>query len=217
MAPGFFPKWIEDEHLARYRWASRVVRGRAVLDVASGTGYGSAELVAAGARSVASIERNAAALAFARTTYRAPRYVRADAQVLPLRAGAVDVVVSLETIEHLDDPARFLAEVRRVLRRDGILVLSSPNPERTDGTNPYHVHEMPLEELTGLLRSSGFRLTGVWGQYWRMTARRGIWWLPGLGRLAFSMSRRPLVWALPGRFGFRPFYWCLRAVAAGAP
>jgi 2-polyprenyl-3-methyl-5-hydroxy-6-metoxy-1,4-benzoquinol methylase len=213
IAPGFFPTHMEAEHLARYRWAASAVRGRTVLDVACGTGYGSAMLLQAGARSVWSVDVSAAALEFALAEYAGPRYVRADLFGLPLRAASVDVVVSLETIEHVHDGRRFLVDLRAILRPGGVLCLSSPNVAMTDGTNPYHLHEMDLDEVSRLLRASGFRITGVWGQYWRLQARRGIWRLKGLGRLAHYISRSPRVWTLPGGMGLRPVYWCLRAVA----
>jgi SAM-dependent methyltransferase len=215
IAPGFFPRRVEAEHAARYRWAARAVRGRAVLDVACGTGYGSAMLLRAGARAVRAVDVSAPALEFARATYAGPAYVRADALALPLRDGSADVVVSLETIEHVADGRRFLQGLRAILPRGGTLFISSPNVALSRGNNPYHVHEMTLEELTDLLRSTGFRVTGVWGQYWRLVQRRGIWRLKGFGVLAFHLSRLPRVWRLPRRFGFRPVYWCVRATADG--
>ena len=215
IAPGYCGADMEAEHVARYRWASAAVRGQGVLDVACGTGYGSALLIRAGARSVCSLDVSAAALAFGRARYAGPAYARADALDIPLRAGSIDVAVSLETIEHLIDARRFLVELRRVLRPGGTLRLSSPNVVVTGNANPYHVDEMTLDELQALLRATGFRVTGVWGQCWRLPARRGIWRVKGFGRLAHEISRRRHVWNLPGRLGFRPAYWCLSAIAGG--
>jgi glycosyltransferase involved in cell wall biosynthesis/SAM-dependent methyltransferase len=215
IAPGFFPEHVEAEHVARYRWAMSAVRGRSVLDVACGTGYGSAMLLHAGARSVRAVDVSAAALDFARKTYAGPAYVRADALTLPFRGSSVDVVVSLETIEHLVDERRFLQGLRALLRTGGELLVSSPNVVLTHNTNPYHVHEMTLDELQELLRSAGFRVTDVRGQYWRLGPRRGIWRLGGFGRLAFYISQAHRVWRLPRRLGFQPLYWCVRAVADG--
>jgi SAM-dependent methyltransferase len=216
IAPGYFPKHVEAEHIARYRWAASRARGRSVLDVACGTGYGSA-LIAAAGRLVYAIDVNAAALRFARGRYPGPRYLRADAHALPLRSATVDTVVSLETIEHLSDARSFLLALRAVMRKGGVLLLSSPNAEETAHPNPHHVHEMSLEELSALLRVAGFRVTGVWGQFWRLRGRPRFWKLKGFGRLAFYVSRACVVSSLPGRFGFRPAYWCIRALAADIP
>ena len=40
MVPGRSPKRIEDDHLARYRFAIRYIRNKSGLDIACGTGYG---------------------------------------------------------------------------------------------------------------------------------------------------------------------------------
>ena len=47
----------------------------------------------------------------------------AKAEQLPFPDGMFDVVLSLDTIEHLVDPARALAEARRVLKGNGVLVV----------------------------------------------------------------------------------------------
>jgi SAM-dependent methyltransferase len=51
--------------------------------------------------------------------------VRADAVALPLRDGSVDAVVQLWMLYHVDDPAKALAEARRVVRRGGLVVAST--------------------------------------------------------------------------------------------
>jgi SAM-dependent methyltransferase len=80
-----------------------------------------------------------------------------DGTRLPFVNGAFDAVTSFETLEHLDDRDRFLAELRRVLRPGGVCVLSTPNANYTepiDGRprNPFHVHEYPPGELETALR-----------------------------------------------------------------
>jgi 2-polyprenyl-6-hydroxyphenyl methylase/3-demethylubiquinone-9 3-methyltransferase len=56
------------------------------------------------------------------------KVVKADvAQGLPFKAASFDLVVSLDVIEHVFDPRSFLAELRRVLRPGGRLLVSTPN------------------------------------------------------------------------------------------
>ncbi len=147
------------EHVHRYAFARRYAAGRRVLDVACGEGYGSA-LLAEVARDVVGVDIDAATVAHARAAYASRRnlaFVEGSAAKLPLADASVDLVVSFETIEHLDaaDQPRMLAEIARVLAADGALVLSAPNrPEYSDSrgyVNPYHRHEHDRAELERLL------------------------------------------------------------------
>ena len=211
MAPGYFDPAFEAESLARYRWASRWVRDRVVLDVACGTGYGASILRGAGARIVVSVDLSRDALRFGR-----PRYglapVCSDAHQLPVAPEACDTVVSLETIEHLPDVVAFVGELQRVLRPRGELLLSTPNAGRSSGKNPYHVHEMTLRELRSVLENAGFQVTGTWGQHWGLPL--GVWHrIKGVRRMLWEIERVAAVtrWI---RAGLMPLYWCVHAVRA---
>jgi len=149
------------EHVHRYAFARRYAAGRRVLDAACGEGYGSA-ILAATAREVVGVDIDAATVAHARATYAPVRnlsFVEGSAAKLPLPDASVDLVVSFETIEHLDaaDQPRMLAEFARVLSADGVIVLSAPNrPEYSESrgyVNPYHRHEHDRAELEGLLEA----------------------------------------------------------------
>ena len=149
------------EHVHRYAFARRYAAGRRVLDAACGEGYGSA-ILAATAREVVGVDIDAATVAHARATYAPVRnlsFVEGSAVKLPLPDASVDLVVSFETIEHLDaaDQPRMLAEFARVLSADGVIVLSAPNrPEYSESrgyVNPYHRHEHDRAGLEGLLQA----------------------------------------------------------------
>jgi SAM-dependent methyltransferase len=134
------------EHLARYRFAAERARGR-VLDVACGTGYGTAILGAVGADvSLAAVRRTRRAGAVA---------LAADARRLPF-GRAFDTVVSFETIEHVADPERFVAECARVLRPGGLFIVSTPNRELWSPRSPrpcrrHHVREFNRREFLAVL------------------------------------------------------------------
>ncbi|MFM7109482.1 MAG: class I SAM-dependent methyltransferase [Planctomycetaceae bacterium] len=144
------------EHLHRYALACELARGRDVIDVASGEGYGSM-LLASRAASVVGIDISAAAVAHAAAKYDRDnlRFVQGSATALPLAAGTADLVASFETIEHLDDHDAMLAEIRRVLRPVGRLVMSSPDKrhysDATGHDNPFHVRELHAAEFLGLV------------------------------------------------------------------
>jgi len=54
--------------------------------------------------------------------------VKGDAHFLPFKDESFDSVFAGEIIEHLTNPAQFLKEVERVLKRGGVAVLTLPNP-----------------------------------------------------------------------------------------
>jgi len=149
---------IAQEHWHRYAFARSLARGRRVLDVACGEGYGSAWL-AREAADVTGVDIDARAVGHAAATYRASnlRFAVGSATALPLPAASVDAVVSFETLEHLPREAQagMIAEFDRVLTPTGILVLSSPNrPQYSDARgyrNPFHLHELDRDELVALL------------------------------------------------------------------
>jgi 2-polyprenyl-3-methyl-5-hydroxy-6-metoxy-1,4-benzoquinol methylase len=162
---------LGSQHVARYLWARSRVGHGLVLDVACGTGYGSALLAAPGRR-LLGIDASAAAVGQANRDFASDdvRFEVGDATRLPVADSSVDFVVSFETIEHLAEPTEFVDEVARVLRTGGTLLLSTPDRDvysggRTDGrsNNPFHPSEMTRSELLALLQAQ-FVLHEVLGQ-----------------------------------------------------
>ncbi|MCL2091177.1 MAG: class I SAM-dependent methyltransferase [Micrococcales bacterium] len=141
------------EHVTRYLAAAPLVAGRRVLDIASGSGYGT-HLLSQSAAHVTGVDVSATAAAYAQETYGTDNneFRVGDATAIPLPDDAVDVVVSFETIEHLDDYAAFVAEVDRVLVPDGLFVLSTPNDTDAPQGNPFHTHQFVHDELVGLVQ-----------------------------------------------------------------
>ncbi len=161
------PWWAE--HRSRYHFARELCRGKLVLDVACGTGFGATVLLEGGAAAVLGIDMSIEALSEARRAAGNRWGVcQADAIKLPLPDRAVPLVTSFETIEHLHQPERFVLELRRVLDSDGTLVLSTPNalytkPVNGKPANPFHIREFTPKELRGLL-AHGFRDVRLLGQ-----------------------------------------------------
>ncbi len=165
------------EHWHRYAAAASIVAGKRVLDAASGAGYGS-HLLAHAASQVTGVDISPDAVAHASHRYARPnlRFVAGSVTALPIASGSIDVVVSFETIEHLAAQAEMLAEFRRVLAADGILVISSPNRpvynEAGGEANHYHVRELDRDELAALL-APAFPQQAWYAQ--RIVAQSALW------------------------------------------
>ena len=147
---------IQHEHYHRYLFTLRYCVDKHVLDIASGEGYGSF-LLGQVARSVIGVDIDQEAVDFANQNYMSElvSFRRGDATKLPIEDQSVDVVVSFETIEHFANQGDFVAEIDRVLRPDGLVIMSSPDreiySEAQNYHNPFHVHEMNKEEFVDLL------------------------------------------------------------------
>lgn len=141
-------------HEARYRFALPSLANLEVLDAACGVGYGTA-LIGTTAARVVGVDLSAEAVSYARQRYGAPNtsFHEMDVLALDLPAASFDAVCSFETIEHLPDPARFLAELARVLRPGGRLFISTPHVESTTHTpaNPFHAVELSRADFERLL------------------------------------------------------------------
>lgn len=71
----------------------------------------------------------------------------------------VDAILSLETVEHLQDPERFLYNLQSNLKSGGILLLSTPNnPNHHPPRTCDHIREFSLEEICELLTRGGFKI-----------------------------------------------------------
>jgi SAM-dependent methyltransferase len=98
---------------------------------------------------------------------------------LPFRDGSFDGVVAIEGIEHLEDPYHLAREFSRVLRPDGLLILSTPNIlnlrsrakflalgtfywfDEEGYRRGFHVNAIPMYELRHILTEAGFAVDGV--------------------------------------------------------
>lgn len=144
---------IYGEHIVRYLAAQELVKGKTVLDIASGSGYGTASL-AQTATKVYGVDVLQDAVSYAQQNYGAENieYLVGDGVKIPLEDNAVDVVVSFETIEHIEDYRTFMSEVKRVMKPEGLLVLSTPNDIEFAEGNHFHVHEFEHRELQTLVK-----------------------------------------------------------------
>ena len=145
------------EHLHRYALAMELCKNKVVLDIASGDGYGS-NLLASVASKVTGVDISREEVENANKKYKRSnlQYIHGSATEIPLQNGAVDVIVSFETIEHLIEQEQMMKEFKRVLKPEGILIISSPAKEYyslKNPDNPYHLKELTTDELMDLVKT----------------------------------------------------------------
>jgi ubiquinone/menaquinone biosynthesis C-methylase UbiE len=144
------------EHLHRYAIAMSLIQEKNVLDLASGEGYGS-NLMASVAKSVTGVDISEEAIQYASKKYQRSnlKFLEGSADNIPVETDSIDVVVSFETIEHHNKHEEMMSEIKRVLKKNGLLVISSPDKlnysDIPETQNPYHVKELYLEEFRALI------------------------------------------------------------------
>jgi ubiquinone/menaquinone biosynthesis C-methylase UbiE len=159
---------IEMEHIHRYLFALEFADGKNVLDIASGEGYGSA-MMAAKAKKVIGVDISAETINYSRKRYTNNNleFRVGDCANIPVSDTSIDLVVSFETIEHHDRHAEMMKEIKRILKPEGILIISSPDKMQytidTGSTNPFHVKELYQPEFKKLLKKH-FSKTLFFGQ-----------------------------------------------------
>jgi glycosyltransferase involved in cell wall biosynthesis/SAM-dependent methyltransferase len=150
---------VQLEHVHRYLLAREYASGKDVLDIACGEGFGSA-ILAETARSVIGVDIALKVVKHASIRYQRNHitFRHGSCAQIPLDKSSVDLVVSFETIEHHDEHKAMMAEIRRVLRPQGLLIISSPDKKEysilTNYCNPFHVRELFKEEFEDLIRAN---------------------------------------------------------------
>lgn len=168
--------FIRAEHLLRYVFAQKFIQRKKVkivFDVACGDGYGT-KMLADVAKQIYGFDVSEKFLDVARTRYAANNitYIHVDLDTTPVTSLALpqpDVIVSFETIEHMNDPKRLLQIFFDVLPYNGYLLISTPNAKMEPkkhgkSRNIYHKHIFEKDQFLELLVNTGFEIQRVYGQ-----------------------------------------------------
>ena len=144
---------LYQEHIIRYMFASTFVKSKIVLDAGCGTGYGPDLLAQNGAKKVVAIDNSNEAIDFCTKNYSNPKiqFNLGNCEEISFEPKTFDLITSFEVIEHLKSPEKFLAEIKRVLKTDGMFILSTPNKKTYPSGNIFHVKEYSESELKQLL------------------------------------------------------------------
>lgn len=151
-------------HLAVYEWITARAGGKTITDLACGEGYG-ADLLATVAADVIGVDANPEAHDHARLRYQRPN-LRFERALVEDFAGPRDVVIFLQTIEHIHEPGALLERIAAgasvaYISTPNRLTLAPPGAEKSD--NPWHLREYDAAEFRALLEPhfSEVRILGL--------------------------------------------------------
>lgn len=160
-------------HISRYSLAKQFCKNSKVLDVACGEGYGSfimSSLWQASLVSAVDISEQAINVAKSRFSQENIDYYTYDAECVDelFDPYSFDLIISLETIEHVRNPKKFISALKKILKPNGTLIISCPNDywyyKSKVSSNPYHLHVFLFEEFqqlcTQILGDASFYLFG---------------------------------------------------------
>lgn len=194
-------------HLKRYVFTSEFVRGKHVLDVACGTGYGAHYLSDFAAR-VHAVDLSEEAIAYAKERYQKPNleFQAMDACRLVFPPNIFDAVVSFETIEHLNDLKGYLTGIANVLKPSGSYFVSTPCAKESTETpeNPFHRQEWCPGDFRNLLEVY-FESVKLFGGRRKQTALHRFLQSIDLFGLRRIVHFRPLAQSLSRALGTTPF------------
>lgn len=144
------------EHLHRYAIVEDYIKNKIVLDIACGEGYGT-NLTSNTAKYVYGVDIDNDIVQEAKLKYKKENleFITGSAIEIPLKDSSVDVVISFETIEHHDKHDEMMSEIKRVLRLDGLLIISSPDKlfysDVRKFKNQFHIKELYKQEFFDLI------------------------------------------------------------------
>lgn len=143
-----------DEHDLMYREFLVAAKNNIVIDIACGCGYGT-KMLAAKAKEVYGFDINPETVEFAKKYSSAPNiaYNVGDIRQIQAADNCADVVVSVETFEHVVEVEQMIYEVQRVLKSKGFWCFTTPNGERYPDHRivQYHVKHYTAQMLHNLL------------------------------------------------------------------
>ncbi len=167
------------EHFHRYTMAAAFAEGKQVLDAACGEGYGS-HLLAQQAESVVGVDVSERAIQHANNHYQKSNlsFIQNNVLKMDFADNSFDLVVSFETLEHLVEHQELIVEFKRVLKPDGVILISTPDKkeysDKNNFDNEYHLKELYQHELEALI-SQSFKHSQWYGQ--KLMFNSSIWHL----------------------------------------
>ncbi len=135
-------------HIATYRFCFPYIKQKKVLEFGSGSGYGT-HLISPECQQIIGIDISEDAIEYAKTRYTSEnlKYQKINdiqSEPLPFIDNEFDVVISFQVIEHILKVDKFLSEIQRVLRKNGIFIVATPDRSTRlfPGQKPWNIYHV---------------------------------------------------------------------------
>jgi 2-polyprenyl-3-methyl-5-hydroxy-6-metoxy-1,4-benzoquinol methylase len=132
-----------------------------ILECGCGVGLYSKFLLDQGYKNIIGIDINTKSLKFAEKFMKVKKI---DCEKMDFPEKTFDVIIALNIIEHLHSPDKFLRKIKRILKKDGICVLSTPNTTLLRGIfgknpiHPSHLQYWNYSKFVKILKANEFIL-----------------------------------------------------------
>lgn len=163
-------------HLNKIKNFRKLVRNqhfRNILDVGCAGGYMTNEIAKMfPCGQVTGVDAYTKAISYATKRFPHIYFIKTDAHTLPFKNNYFDLVVCYETIEHVKNPEKVLAQIYRVLQKGGVAIIAMDSGnllfrlvwyvwEKTKGSvwQGAHLHPFHHDELENKIKKAGFIVT----------------------------------------------------------
>lgn len=158
MEKDFVAQKLFSHTVKRYEFAARYTTNKCILDIACGSGWGSNYLAAASGAVVTGVDCDEDTIEFAQHEYAQPLTQFRCGSVTTFCDGPFDTVVSLETIEHVEDPSLAVQNLKRLCAPNGRVIVSATISPTRDFYQ-FHLHDFTEPEFVGLVQDAGLKIT----------------------------------------------------------
>lgn len=159
-------------HFFAYNSSKKLInKDDLILEIGCGEGYGTS-FVSGSCREIIGLDVEERIIDHASNKYSSTNctFKSYSGNKIPYDDNAFDVVITFQTIEHIENDRSFILDVHRVLKKDGMLILTTPNRQirLKPGQKPwnkFHMREYTIKDLNALLQGvfKEINIKGIFG------------------------------------------------------